>query len=244
MSKKIKEFVTYWGPSVADWSDTEKRFVIERDETILNDAFYDLATTAGQTAWQGSSREEILARFDRHVVEARALIAHPALTAGPPQTWADLGCGDGTFTVALASQLPDGSVVHAMDTDVRSLRDIPPSRPSVEVVTHTSDFTEFPWPFADLDGVLMANSLHYVREQARFVQRWSERLAPRGRFLVVEYDTDAANRWVPFPISRARLPTVFERVGAMSIQDVGRRPSTYQRAPLYAVSIRPVTEND
>jgi mannose-6-phosphate isomerase-like protein (cupin superfamily) len=38
MSKKIKEFVTYWGPSVADWSDTEKRFVIERDETILNDA--------------------------------------------------------------------------------------------------------------------------------------------------------------------------------------------------------------
>ena len=35
---KIKEFVTYWGPSVADWSDTEKRFVIERDETMLNDA--------------------------------------------------------------------------------------------------------------------------------------------------------------------------------------------------------------
>lgn len=39
MSKKntIKEFVTYWGSSVSDWtSGREKRFVIERDEDLLN----------------------------------------------------------------------------------------------------------------------------------------------------------------------------------------------------------------
>jgi mannose-6-phosphate isomerase-like protein (cupin superfamily) len=36
MGKKIKEFVTYWGPSITDWNDgTEKRFVIERDEELL-----------------------------------------------------------------------------------------------------------------------------------------------------------------------------------------------------------------
>ncbi len=35
MTKKIKEFVTYWGPTVADWSDIEQRFVIERDEEML-----------------------------------------------------------------------------------------------------------------------------------------------------------------------------------------------------------------
>jgi hypothetical protein len=34
--KKIKEFVTYWGPSITDWGDgTERRFVIERDEDLL-----------------------------------------------------------------------------------------------------------------------------------------------------------------------------------------------------------------
>lgn len=39
MGKKIKEFVTHWGPSITDWGDgTEKRFVIERDEDLLNDA--------------------------------------------------------------------------------------------------------------------------------------------------------------------------------------------------------------
>jgi len=36
MAKTIKEFVTYWGPSITDWNDgTEKRFVIERDEELL-----------------------------------------------------------------------------------------------------------------------------------------------------------------------------------------------------------------
>jgi mannose-6-phosphate isomerase-like protein (cupin superfamily) len=37
MGKIIKEFVTYWGPSINDWGDgTERRFVIERDEDLLN----------------------------------------------------------------------------------------------------------------------------------------------------------------------------------------------------------------
>lgn len=34
--KTVKEFVTYWGPSINDWGDgTEKRFVIERSEALL-----------------------------------------------------------------------------------------------------------------------------------------------------------------------------------------------------------------
>jgi hypothetical protein len=36
MVNKIKEFVTYWGPSINDWGDgTERRFTIERDEDLL-----------------------------------------------------------------------------------------------------------------------------------------------------------------------------------------------------------------
>lgn len=38
MRKRIKEFVTYWGSSISDWTDgQEKRFVIERDEELLNE---------------------------------------------------------------------------------------------------------------------------------------------------------------------------------------------------------------
>ena len=36
MGKKVKEFVTYWGPSIADWGDgPDERFIIERDEDLL-----------------------------------------------------------------------------------------------------------------------------------------------------------------------------------------------------------------
>jgi mannose-6-phosphate isomerase-like protein (cupin superfamily) len=36
MGKIVKEFVTYWGPSLNDWNDgSERRFVIERDEDLL-----------------------------------------------------------------------------------------------------------------------------------------------------------------------------------------------------------------
>jgi mannose-6-phosphate isomerase-like protein (cupin superfamily) len=38
MSKIVKEYVTYWGPSLNDWGDgTEQRFVIDRDEELLLD---------------------------------------------------------------------------------------------------------------------------------------------------------------------------------------------------------------
>ena len=42
MGKIVKEFVTYWGPSINDWGDgTEKRFVTERDESLLKGGVSD-----------------------------------------------------------------------------------------------------------------------------------------------------------------------------------------------------------
>jgi trans-aconitate methyltransferase len=154
-----------------------------------------------------------------------------------PTSWADLGCGAGTFTVALASRLAPGSTIHAIDRDPAALRQVPAQHQGVTIIPHLSDITAGPAGAADLDGVLMANSLHYVPDQAAFIQAWSTRLAPDGRFLIVEYDTDMANRWVPYPISRRRLSVLFEPVGGRRIEDLGRRPSIYQRAPLYAALV-------
>jgi hypothetical protein len=46
--------------------------------------------------------------------------------------------------VALASQLPPGSVVHAMDVDTRVLKRVPSRRGGVDIATHVGDFTECP----------------------------------------------------------------------------------------------------
>ena len=122
--------------------------------------------------------------------DARALIAHSSLSAGGPQVWADLGCGEGTFTVALASLLPAGSTVHAIDNDTRALARVPARHGDVAIVAHAGDFTRIPG-FARgrsdrLDGVLMANSLHYVQAQAAFLRGVDGALRQR-RILLVEY---------------------------------------------------------
>jgi trans-aconitate methyltransferase len=166
--------------------------------------------------------------------DARALIAHPSIAAGGALTWADLGCGDGTFTRALASQLPTGSVIHAIDTDARAIARIPSAPPGVDIVTHTGDFTRFPWPFGSVDAVLMANSLHYVSDQAAFLLRAVAQLR-RRRMLLIEYDTDRGNPWVPYPVSDASARRLAASIGLQQITALGRRRSAYRRAEIYAL---------
>jgi trans-aconitate methyltransferase len=174
--------------------------------------------------------------YDRAVTgdEALALIAEIGLCAPPAATWADLGCGDGLFTRALATLLPEGSTIHAMDRDAAALRRLPPSHDGTRILAHEGDFTDRPWPFGGLDGLLMANALHYVRDQPAFLSACETSLA-RRRVLLVEYDTDSPSPWVPYPIGRDTAIGLFARAGYASITPLGTRPSIYQRAGMYAL---------
>lgn len=158
------------------------------------------------------------------------MLAGSSLEALGPLTWADLGCGDGTFTIALADVLASGSVIHALDRDRAALKHIPSRHHDVRIHTHVGDFIE-PWPFGPVDGILMANSLHYVANQKAFVRECESRMTVPRRFLIVEYDTNRANTWVPYPLSRARLADLFT---GYSFQSLGSRASRYQSAQLYA----------
>ena len=159
--------------------------------------------------------------------------------SGEPMVWADLGAGDGMFTKALAQMLVAGSVVHAVDLDGAALAGIPAERDGVTIVAHRADFMRRPWPFREsLDGILMANSLHYVREQEAFVRECGAHLKADGRFLIVEYDLDRPNRWVPYPVSRRGLTALFTAAGYSTPTWLGSRRSVYQRGDLYAALIR------
>jgi SAM-dependent methyltransferase len=169
--------------------------------------------------------------------DAIDLLADSKVEALGPMTWADLGSGEGTFTLALADVLAAGSVIHTMDLDGSALRKLPSTHKGVRITAHRGDFMKQPWPFPDLDGILMANSLHYVEDQAAFIRVCESHMKPRRHFLIVEYDTSEASRWVPYPVSRTRLTTLFERAGYASVRVLRSRPSVYRRAPLYAVAI-------
>jgi ubiquinone/menaquinone biosynthesis C-methylase UbiE len=176
--------------------------------------------------------------------DARALIEGGAPSTATPAVWADLGCGDGTFTRALATQLAPGSTIHAVDRDAAALRRMTPEHAGVSLVTHRGNFTRLPWPFADLDGVLLANSLHFVDNQPAFIRQCASALKPPKRFLVVEYDTDMISRWTPYPLARRALAGLFVRAGYTSITWLGVRPSIYGRASLYAARLERPTDGE
>lgn len=166
--------------------------------------------------------------------EAFGLLLPAGWDRNTPARWADLGCGTGLFTEALARLLPPRSFIHAVDTDAAALFKIP-DVPDRQLSRVCGDFTEFPWPFAsDLDGLLMANSLHYVDDKRTFLENAVSYLAPTGRVLVVEYDTTAGNPWVPYPVPFNALTSLFAEVGFSNVRQLGERPSRYRNGNLYA----------
>ena len=183
-------------------------------------------------------RDPPLTHYDRSVThdEAVGLISSARLTSSPePATWADLGCGDGTFTLALASLLPAGSTIYAVDRDAAALRALPDRVHGSRIVPQQADFTHLPWPFAELDGVLMANSLHYVRHHDAFVRSCAPQLRAHHQFLIVEYDLRRGNPWVPYPLDQNSARQLFTDLGYTSLSILGTRPSLYQRGSLYAM---------
>lgn len=169
--------------------------------------------------------------------DAIEMLAGSGVETLGPTTWADLGCGTGTFTLALADLLSPGSTIHAVDQDGAALRELPPEHKGVRIETHRRDFTNQTWPFSSVDGMLMANSLHYVGDQTAFIRSCEGRMTVPRRFLIVEYDTDEPNRWVPHPVSRKKLASLFRDAGYSSMAMLGSRPSVYRRAALYAVLV-------
>ena len=149
-----------------------------------------------------------------------------------PGVWADLGAGDGTFTLALAEVLGRGSRIYAVDRDARALARLKrrAAGAAAEVVTVTADFTAafaLPGVEAALDGMLIANALHYARDAAAVLARLADRLRAGGRLVLVEYDRRGANRWVPYPISAARLPELAAAAGFSAPVVTARKPSAF-----------------
>ena len=124
--------------------------------------------------------------------------------------WADLGAGDGTFTRALATLTGRAGRIYAVDRDARALNRLKGSLDApAEVITVIADLTE-PFGLPDvsassLDGILLANTLHFIRNADEALARFVAWLRPHGRLVVVEYDRRKASRWVPYPTSPDRL---------------------------------------
>lgn len=167
--------------------------------------------------------------------EASELIKFP-FPISTPQSWADLGSGEGLFTMALAAQLPSGSSILAIDKRANILKKIPPQYDGVTIHTQKGDFLSTDLP-DHLQGVLMANALHYVKNKSHFLQGLIKHMGEGAQCLIVEYNTSSANPWVPYPINWQKVSLLTEELGAKEIHKLGEIPSLYQKS-MYATLIR------
>jgi ubiquinone/menaquinone biosynthesis C-methylase UbiE len=158
----------------------------------------------------------------------------------PGGVWADLGAGTGTFTRALGELVgPDGTI-WAVDRGEEAVRALHRLELAGGEMLHVleADFTR-PLELPTLDGILMANALHFVRDQESALRRIVSHLRPGGRLVLVEYDRRRGNPWVPHPIPPARFQALAAAVGLSSPREVGRRRSSYGREMYAAAARRP-----
>jgi ubiquinone/menaquinone biosynthesis C-methylase UbiE len=150
--------------------------------------------------------------------------------------WADLGAGEGAFTLALAELLGPEAHITAIDKDARALHAIE-GRFEVRV----ADFTR-PLGLSDLDGVLMANSLHYVRDKQPVLEAVRKMLRAGGQLIIVEYGADRGNPWVPHPFTYAKWETMAARAGFKGTRLLKTVPSRWLGSMYSAVSLSPSGE--
>jgi ubiquinone/menaquinone biosynthesis C-methylase UbiE len=168
---------------------------------------------------------------------ALALINTPQLITDTKQVWADLGAGTGFFTQALARYLQPGSTIIAVDKGKVDLEKIPTPK-GMNLQTFKADFTDSDLKLEGLTGILMANSLHYVKDKPAFIKNIERSFAGKGSFLIIEYDTEQANPWVPYPISFPSLKQLFNEAGYTVVEKIGTTPSAYGPRNIYAAWIQ------
>jgi ubiquinone/menaquinone biosynthesis C-methylase UbiE len=164
------------------------------------------------------------------------------LHGGVPEAggmWADLGAGAGAFTLALADLLGPAGTIYAVDRDRGALaqgeRAMRSRFPETTLHVLQADFTQ-PLDLPPLDGVVMANSLHFHRAKEPILEGVRGMLKHGGRLIVVEYNAERGNQWVPYPISYPGWEALARRAGFTQTHLLGRQPSRFLREIYSAVS--------
>jgi ubiquinone/menaquinone biosynthesis C-methylase UbiE len=141
--------------------------------------------------------------------------------------WADFGSGEGAFTLALRDLVGPEGEIFSVEKDRarldRQQRDFQTRFPDSRVHFVEADFTR-PLELLPLDGFVMANALHFFRDKERLLRQLGGYLKPQGCLVLVEYNVDVGNSWVPYPMA-------FEAFERLAVRAGFTRPSLLTTVP-------------
>ena len=152
------------------------------------------------------------------------------------QTWLDLGAGDGLFTLALSNVITQPSTIVGVDVERRGTFKAL-SHPFHNIQFLNADFTDVRKLPAPIDGMLMANALHFVEDKLTLLRSFHSLLKPAGKLIVLEYDLEKANRWVPYPIRQNDLTSLAIKCGYANPEKLGEHKSTLNNSNIYSIAL-------
>jgi len=106
---------------------------------------------------------------------------------------------------------------------------------------HVGDFTQ-PLTLPPLSGLVIANALHFVRDPAPVVRALRDQLMPGGWFILVEYESDQGNPWVPYPIAYRQWQELAPRGGLVDVERLAQRPGRFMSGIYSARARRPLED--
>jgi ubiquinone/menaquinone biosynthesis C-methylase UbiE len=156
--------------------------------------------------------------------------------------WADFGAGSGAFTLALRELIGPHADIYAVDKDRRGFSELEKEHrakfgTSQNLHTVRADFTGA-LSLPPLDGVVMANALHYFKDKEKVLRHVRSFLKLNGALLLVEYNVDSGNLWVPHPFSFETYSTLAPRAGFTEPRLLATNPSRFLREFYSAVTYR------
>jgi SAM-dependent methyltransferase len=166
------------------------------------------------------------------------------ITRGIPErdgVWADFGSGSGAFTLALRDEAGPEVEIWSVERDAPALRSqrgaMERQFPGARLHQIQADFTR-PLELPPLDGIVAANSIHFVRDRISLLRNWRAYLKPGGRIILVEYDTDRGNGWAPYPVSFGSFSALAKAAGFAEPELLHAHPSRFNDR-IYAALLTP-----
>lgn len=160
----------------------------------------------------------------------------------PGGTWADLGAGSGAFTLALRELIGPDATLYAVDKDRAALSELDSAHrrrfaTSRNLILLNEDFTRLN-NIPALDGLVMANSLHFFKDKGEILRHVNGLLKPNGALLLVEYNVDSGNLWVPHPLTFETYCALAPRAGFSEPRLLAKAPSRFLKEFYSAVAYR------
>ena len=156
--------------------------------------------------------------------------------------WADFGAGSGAFTLALRELVGLHAEIYAVDKDKRDFKDLEKLHrekftSSQNLHSVQADFTGA-LSLPPLDGIVMANSLHYYKDSEKVLRHIRSFLKINGALLLVEYNVDSGNPWVPHPVSFETFHALAPRAGFSEPLLLAKVPSRFLKEFYSVVTYR------